>query len=451
MKKLFAWLLLIILILILIAVVVTEVLPKIINTDNPVTEETAPAAQINCTPLINILNIETNEYIRSVDTVVDVSEIGENEYYSFALRISCEGEGNYVLENICVAVNGDKMFSLGGTTMSDGQSVIAYISYEDMKNFSSQGVYSCVWSSGEKELYRGNFSVNKDMNWQEVFEFPSAEDIQAYNSESQLRSPYVAGWLQAPTDAKYTEYTIDFKADYLPLGTYCCLGNWFMDASPLETQYDVEAMNGINGYAGFQNFDTGEKVAIMSFWDIKAKDHSGNDVTIRAQRVYPEATDRSEGFDNEGVGVHCIVDYPWEENHWYRMHLKCVTNPKTGNSMVEQWVCDLETGVYTLLVAYDLGYADSSFMGNIAIFLENYLTQYSGDVRSMEIRNPRYLDKATSQWGSFNEIYMHINGTSEITEYHGTYNYGVEEDRVWMITSGVGETEVVNSSLQFGQ
>lgn len=453
MKKVFAWVLIIALLLLAAYVAITQVLPKIADTDDSVSEETAPAmeAKINCTPLINIFNSETNEYIRSVDTTVDISEIAENEYFSFALKIECEGEGSYELENICVAVNGDKPYSLGGTTLAGGKSVVAYISYEDMNNFSSHGVYSCIWSSGGKELYRGNYSVNKDMNWSEVLDMPSQEQIDAYNSESQLRSPYVAGWLQAPSDVTYSEYVIDFKADHLPLGTYCCLGNWNMDMSALKQQYAEVEIFGINGYAGFQNIDTGEKIAIMSFWDIYAKDENGSDVTIRAQRVYPETTDRSESFDNEGVGVHCSVNYDWEENHWYRMHLKCVTNPQTGNSMVEQWVCDLETGVYTLLVAYDLGYADSSFMGNMAVFLENYLTQYSGDVRSMEIRNAKYLDNATGEWEDFTGIEVYINGTVEVTEYHGTYNYGIYEDRVWFITSGVGEKEVVNGSLQFGQ
>ena len=48
-----------------------------------------------------------------------------------------------------------------------------------MINFSSQGVYSCIWSSGGKELYRGNYSVNKNMNWYEVLGKAAEKDFGA--------------------------------------------------------------------------------------------------------------------------------------------------------------------------------------------------------------------------------------------------------------------------------
>jgi len=80
------------------------------------------------------------------------------------------------------------------------------------------------------------------------------------------------------------------------------------------------------------------------------------------------------------------------------MHLKCGTSQETGNTVVEQWVCDLSTGEYTLLCSYDIGVPNSSFKGQMAVFLENYLTQYAGDVRSMEICNAKYLDAVTGQW-----------------------------------------------------
>ena len=80
-----------------------------------------------------------------------------------------------------------------------------------------------------------------------------------------------------------------------------------------------------------------------------------------------------DSFGGEGTGARALVDYEWESDHWYTMHIRCMTSETTGNTVVEQWVCDLETGEWTLLTAYDIGFKNSSFKGSIAIFLENYL------------------------------------------------------------------------------
>ena len=193
--------------------------------------------------------------------------------------------------------------------------------------------------------------------------------------------------------------------------------------------------NGVHAYAGFQNIYNGETKAIMSFWDVFCTDETGHTTTIRAEKVYPSSTN-SAGFTGEGTGAQCIVPYSWEADHWYRMHLRCSTSDTTGNTIVEQWVCDLETGNYTLLVAYDIGVRNSAFLGEIAIFLENYLPEYSGEIRSMEVRNAMYLEESTNTWKLIDQIYLSSNGG--MPNYDGSYNFGIIDGKIYMITSGVG-------------
>ena len=240
-----------------------------------------------------------------------------------------------------------------------------------------------------------------------------------------------------PENTRYTEFSIEFKADYLPQGTYCALGSWKMDYSSLESQYaSVSVESTIHGYAGFQRREGNEMVGILSFWDVHCTDASGNQTTIRATRVYPETTNSTEEFGGEGTGAHSLVPYQWEAGHWYRMHLVCGTSSETGNTTVEQWVEDLETNETTLLSKYEVGVQNSCFKGSTAFFLEDYLSQYAGEVRSMEVRNAKYLDESTGQWQDITQAYMALNGG--LPTYEGSYNFGASGDHFWMITSGVG-------------
>lgn len=276
------------------------------------------------------------------------------------------------------------------------------------------------------------------MNWESVFRIPTEAEIQLYNGINQIRSPYLGGWFQLPQEVKYTEFSVDFKADFLPRGTYCCLGNWYMDYSMVGRTYGkrIADSNGIDGYAGFQHIHDGSKVGIMAFWDVFYQDAAGNRRSFRAKKAYPHAVSDNESFGNEGTGAHSIVPYAWEAKHWYRMHMRCITSKHSGNTMVEQWACDLENGQYTLLSTYDIGVKGSSFKGPFCVFLENYMVEHAGDVRSLEVRNAQYRDCADGKWKQAKEVY--VNSRDGYPHYQGSYNYGVNGDRLWMITSGVG-------------
>ncbi len=281
------------------------------------------------------------------------------------------------------------------------------------------------------------FFETEAMDWQQVFDFPSAEESLLYNEQSASLAPYIAGWLKIPQRKRYTEYMIDFKAEYLPEATYCCLSSWKMDYSSLEKEYvSVRTeYEGVQGYAGFQSLLDGERVSIMSFWDIFCQDDNGTETVIRAKLVYPEATD-NDSFGGEGTGAHCIVPYDWQENHWYRMHLVCTKYEEEGNTVVEQWVIDLETQEEILLCAYDTGVKDTCFIGDTAVFLENFISSTAGEVRTMEVREAKYLSADSGRWNDIESIYLMPNGG--LPHYSGKYNFGVEKDRAWMITSGVG-------------
>ena len=118
------------------------------------------------------------------------------------------------------------------------------------------------------------------------------------------------------------------------------------------------------------------------------------------------------------------------------MLLQCGRSKETGNTTVEQWVCDLESGSWTKLCIYDLGFAGSCFKGDVAFFLENYISSLAGEIRSMEIKNPRICLKSTGEWVNIDSAHMSSQGGKP--KYEGSYAFGAEDECFWMITSGVG-------------
>ena len=269
--------------------------------------------------------------------------------------------------------------------------------------------------------------------WEERLDLPTAEEIETCNSTSTQRSPYIAGWLKNDEAARFTRYSADIKADYLPIATYCSPVNITLDYSSLKDQYtDVWNEGDIGMYAGLQRREADEtNVGIMAFWDIYCKDEKGNVTTSTPERVYPE-TDEDTSFDGEGEGAHTLIDYDWKPGKWYRMLIQCGTSETTGNTTVEQRVQDLETGEWTYLSKYDLGFKDIAFTGDVAVFLENFNPETSGEIRTMEMKNARICPEGSDEWISLNEGWFLQN-----YDYPGSYNYGTDEDTFWIITTGV--------------
>lgn len=281
--------------------------------------------------------------------------------------------------------------------------------------------------------------VRTDRDWQSVMTFPTVSEIMEYDRSSRLRSPYLCCWLDTGMCDSFIKYTVDFKTDHLPEKTYCSLANFYLDYSSLYGKYssvtvgEVNAVTGyedhIAGYAGFQDSSRGRH-AIMSMWDVYGIDAAGNKTLIRARTLYPEEGGERQ-FGGEGTGAQYFPAYEWEAGRWYRMDLRCVESPETGTTTIEQRVIDLETEDSKLLCVYDLGIADVSFINSVAVFLECFDPSFSGEVRSLEIRNARITDKS-GQEHLLTNCYI-----SKQYDYAGSYRYGTDGDTVYMITTGV--------------
>ncbi len=203
--------------------------------------------------------------------------------------------------------------------------------------------------------------------------------------------------------------------------------------------------SGIGAYAGFQVLSSGEHVAILSIWNIYGEDAGGNTHTFTARQVYPEV-EQSETFGGEGTGVHSIVPYDWKQGHWYRMLIQCSASD-TGTTLVEQWVCDLETGIWTKLSVYDLGIANVTMMGPTCIFNENFNPNHAGGVRSLELRNMRIKDLDGS-WRGIEGIRINCGQGALNKGYEGSYAFGTLEDRFYIIATSSLEDEIANATGQ---
>ena len=393
---------------------------------------------------ICVFDSNTETYLRDAAGTPDVADLNSGEYYSYCMTLKNTGSAALRVDSAYAVIDGGEKLAWQGFTLQPGVTTRLHIYAAGMSAFQQAGTHTVTWYiNGEKVLTK-SFTLTDsrpaDLSqfWQDVFPLPSSSAIQAYANPNNSRSPYLYGWLQMGNTTRFTEYAIDFKADYLPQGTYCCVGQWTMDLTNLKqthTNIHAEGTPGL-AYAGFQNTTSSKGMtSIMSFWDIFATDAYGRDVTIRAQLVYPEP-DGDDSFTGEGTGAHHSRTYQWEASHWYRMLLQCSTDGATGHTLVTQWVCDLETGAWTKLCCYDTGLTDSCFVGDVALFLENYIPSLAGQVRSMEVRNARIHNAATGQWQDVESIYMGSNGGSP--QYEGSYAFGARSDRFWMITSGVG-------------
>lgn len=391
-----------------------------------------------------VYDSNTEGYLRDASGTPDLAALASGEYYSYCMTLKNTGSSPLRVDSAYAVIDGGEKLSWQTFTLQTGASTRLHIYYNGMSAFQKAGTHTVTWYINGEAVLTKTFTFQDTLPpetsrfWQDVFPLPSASAIQAYTNPNNSRSPYLYGWFQLGKSTRFTEYAVDFKADYLPKGTYCCLGQWSMDLSSLEkTHTNVRTeYSGVQGYAGFQSTVTAKGMAsILSFWDVYATDPYGQNVTLRAKLVYPEP-DGNDSFSGEGTGAHHIRSYPWEASHWYRMLLQCSTDGATGHTLVTQWVCDLETGTWTKLCVYDTLLPDSCFVGNVALFLENYIPSLAGQVRSMEVRNARILNADTGRWQDVEELYMGSNGGAP--QYEGSYAFGTRSDRFWMITSGVG-------------
>lgn len=261
------------------------------------------------------------------------------------------------------------------------------------------------------------------------FPIPTRDQIDAYRATH--RSPYITAYLHIPHTIRYREYSIEFRAMHLPRGTYCCLGCWPMDWGPLDPIRGEDAW--ADAYAGFQHIADGRTTSIMSVWDREFQFSDGKRLHS-ARRLYPAQVIDGGRFWGEGEGERSSAPYPWEANHWYRMDLKLI--PGGSTTYLEQHVTDLESYRTQLLCRYDLGLPNVTFRGGMAAFLENYLIETAGEIRSMQIRNARYKPVTMGIWQKVTTAT--VSSWAGLPHHNGSYDFGADSQGIWMITSGVG-------------
>ena len=234
-------------------------------------------------------------------------------------------------------------------------------------------------------------------------------------------------------------YTIDFCTDDAPIYTYYALCSFGMSLDGLRSQPDFAElpnteMNTMAGaaYAGLQTHESGP-AAIMSFWHIEYIDTDGQRQLIEAQRLYP-AGGKTNKFGNEGTGTNYFTNIDWEPSHWYRMVIRCWNDADKNTTLVGQWLCDLESGEWTLISYFDTGYPDSGI--NYACqFLEDWSEDTNDKVRSWKLKNIYGREKKTALWHSLdNETMMPVDFGWQT----GGYEYGVKDNCFWGKTRGIG-------------
>ncbi len=270
------------------------------------------------------------------------------------------------------------------------------------------------------------------VNWEEILSVPADKAKEEANQEERMaHNLYVDPDLSA-TSGKFDGFMIDFKADKAGVATYWSLCNWQMNMDDLMSRYEVVDDCG-GAYAGLQMCPEGPK-AIMSFWEIKYKDESGNEEKIDATRVYPSVGDTNK-FDGEGEGHNYICDYNWEEGKWYRMYLNCYQNEE-GKTFVEQWVADLSTDEWTLISRFDTGLYNSYFEGGMSQFMENYDYEYANETRTFEYRNISVREYGQEDWTTILTADLSVDTFWDNKK--GQAFYGATKDRFYGIANGYG-------------
>ena len=60
-------------------------------------------------------------------------------------------------------------------------------------------------------------------DWRAVFSMPARYEMNHYSNPDRIRAPYLCAWLYPPEGAIFREYSVDFRAEHVPEGTYCSL------------------------------------------------------------------------------------------------------------------------------------------------------------------------------------------------------------------------------------
>ena len=133
----------------------------------------------------------------------------------------------------------------------------------------------------------------------------------------------------------------------------------------------------------------------------------------------------------EGCFVHTVRKIDWKEGHNYRALLQLSNPPDGSNSRIMFWMQDLETGAWTLLAEYDLGY-NGNHIYWCCSFLEDFSIGGAGSVRSAALSNYRAHPAGQAEWVSTRKATFSCNYSNG-----GSYWYGAKGNAFFTITTGL--------------
>lgn len=272
-----------------------------------------------------------------------------------------------------------------------------------------------------------------DVDFNDVFDIKNVETNEENPKQLMAHNIYSDPDL-SEMSGKYSEFQIDFKADYAPEGTYWALCNWNMDLSSYSNAYDTGG-----AYCGLQQTSTGPK-AIMSFWNMEI---DGEIVTPTL--VYP-INNGNGYFDNEGSGANYIVDYDWQAGKWYTLNIRSYKDKTTGNIFVEMKVKAVNDSEWDLICIYDTKLTNSYFTGDMSQFMENYDYKYASKLRSFQYANLYIKELDSEEFKPITRSKLSIDTWWENKK--GTYEFGSTSTNLWGITFGFGEDSApLNSDI----
>ena len=277
-------------------------------------------------------------------------------------------------------------------------------------------------------------TITQLMDWHSILDYP--DPVPQEDNPEQRMAHYISSYpVKDGTSRKYSGFLIDFCSDSAPVGTYWSLCSWEMDTSDFEQKYTIiDSENSAGAYAGLQCRPDGKK-AIMSFWEIKYLDENNQEQSLRAKRIYPEGGE-TNNFGGEGEGTNYIGNYYWKTGKWYRMYICCYDDAATGHTFVEQWVMDIESGVWTKISCFDTLLSHSYIKGGMGQFLENYLWEYCNETRTFAYRNIYVREYDTGEWKPLNET--DIYNEAYFNHQKGNFAYTSDANTFYIITCGYG-------------
>lgn len=377
-----------------------------------------------------IFSISKEQYLRKTSPLASVKECGEDEFITFVLLITNTSDKIVSYKNAYIVVdNGDKLCWADGQ-LKPGMTYSFHI-FHCNQRYLTPGIHDASFYASGENLYTSRFNIGR--NWSKIFKFPTDDDHSQQRPDK--RSPYICGWLTNGSDIKYTKYSIDMKADYIPKGTYCCCFNGFFDFPNTKQRKFKKDPSLIYMYSGFQRRADGGTQFILSIWDQIYIDEKGIERTIRAKRTFPEFETDNDSFTGEGTGAHTTLPYDWKPGFWYRMILQCGKSESTGNTTIMLSIKNLQTNELAHVCTYDTGLQNGCFIGSAGIFLENYSTKYACDVRTFEFSKARIFLKSNNQWKNLNET----SGLEcqYLDNSYGSWEAGADDNNFYMISSGV--------------